>query len=83
MERMQQPTSFRELLVVLAGGRGKRQKLVKELGRDYWEVTYWARKNDIPGDYWDDVIELAATKNMHWVTRDYLKGLRVEKADGA
>jgi hypothetical protein len=79
MGKMELPGSFADLLVMLAGGRGKRQWLTKELGRDYWQISYWHRANTIPDEYWDDVIALAARQNMDWVTETYLLNLKKRK----
>jgi len=70
------PQSFTALLEALAGGKNKRPKLAATLGCTYWKVTYWSRKNEVPQEYWDDLIRLAATKKMAGVTRDYLKSIR-------
>lgn len=72
------PQSFTALLEALAGGKNKRPKLARALGRTYWEVYYWSRKNEVPQEYWDDLIRLADAKKIAGVTRDYLKGLRKE-----
>jgi hypothetical protein len=75
------PTSFSALLAELAGGKNKRPKLAAKLGRTYWEVTYWSRKNEVPQEYWDDLIRLAAAKKMAGVTREYLQGLSKGRDD--
>ena len=76
---MAMPASFTDLIDALAGGRRKRTKLAVQLGRTYWQVNYWARINNIPEEFWDDVTLLASEKNFEGVTRDYLKTLKRRK----
>ena len=73
------PSTFKELLVVLAGGERNRQDLADALGRGYWQLYYWSRTDFIPDKYWDDVIALAARKRLDGIDRDYLKRLKKER----
>ena len=73
------PTSFKELLLVLAGGDRKRQDLADALGRGYWQLYYWSRSDFIPDEYWDDVIALAAKRRLPGIDRDYLKRLKKQR----
>ena len=75
------PANFTDLLVELAGGPNRRTKLASALGRSYWEVAYWSRKNVIPEECWNDVIQLAARKQIKGVTYEYLCTLQQRKRE--
>jgi hypothetical protein len=73
---MDLPSSFTALIDEMAGGKRRRTWLAVQLGRTYWQVNYWAKINNIPVQFWNDVISLASNQKMEGVNWEYLISLR-------
>jgi hypothetical protein len=66
------PENCVELLILLGGGHGGKGQLAADLGRTYWEVKNWLRRNYIPEWAWGDIMRLAAQRSILGVTTSYL-----------
>lgn len=69
------PEDFKELLVALGGGPGRRAKLARELSRSYWEVARWFRTNYVPEWAWSDLMRLASKQGVSGINSEYLHEL--------
>jgi hypothetical protein len=72
------PDDFRELLVVLADSKRGRPQLAADLNRGYWTILNWDRKNNVPEEDWESLMQLSAKRGLKGIDADYLRRIALK-----